>query len=90
MAGIADKGLNVADMQSLIAKLGAQCSSIHTIIMQIQGAIDSTTWVGADSNRFRADWQSHLRPSLNTVQAAIEAAKGQANKDLQEQITASS
>lgn len=90
MAGIADRGLNVADMQGLITKLDAQCTSIQTIVSQIQSAMDATTWVGPDSTAFRGDWQAQLRPALTRVGEAIQHARVRANSNLQDQIATSS
>ena len=87
MAG--PKGLNVAEMQNLIATCRREASNIRGAISSVNGTVNSTWWQGEDADKFRNEWSYSDRRRLENVAAELDRLAGQLGREVAAQRSTS-
>lgn len=82
-------GMDIAEVRQLSATLKSKAEEIRNIQNQLTNQLQSAQWVGPDRERFLGDWQSQHCAALNSVIQGLEGASQTANRNAQEQESAS-
>ena len=77
------------EVDALASDFDNKATDIETVITALTSKLGSTTWVGADRNRFEGDWNSTLSSNLRTVAASLREAATTARNNAEQQRTAS-
>lgn len=83
-------GMDIAGVRQLAILLGQKADEIDQIKATLTSQLGSTQWVGADRERFAGDWSGQYSTALTNVSNALRDAMNTANRNAQEQETASS
>jgi uncharacterized protein YukE len=78
------------EVDALAADFDAKASDIESLMAALKAKLGSTTWVGADRERFEGDWDGQLSTQLRTVASALRDAAIIARGNAEQQRTASS
>jgi hypothetical protein len=84
------RGLNVAEMNNLIATCRREAQRIRGAVADVNGAVESTWWKGDDADRFRDDWVYNHRRHVLSVASELETLAGQLGREVDNQIRTSS
>lgn len=78
------------EVDALAADFDAKANDIDTIITALKSKLGSTTWTGADRDRFEGDWDGQLSSALRNVAGALRdaATLARGNADQQRQASA--
>ncbi len=83
-------GMNIEGVRQLAAQMDNNAGQIEQLMGALNGALESTEWIGPDRERFVGDWQNTFMPQLtavaNSLRDTANAARG--NADQQEQASA--
>ena len=82
-------GMDIGAVRQLSTQMNAKAGEIRTITQQLTSALESAPWVGPDRERFVGEWQSQHVAALNNVIQGLEAAAQTAQRNAQEQESAS-
>jgi len=63
-------GMNVEQVRQLGNSLQAKAEEIRTLISQLEGQLNSTTWEGPDAQQFKGSWWPEHKNNL------LQAAEG--------------
>lgn len=77
------------EVDALAAKFGQKADEIDHIISEITSQLGSTSWVGADRNRFESDWNGQLTSHLRHVGDQLRHTQQLAAQNANEQRNAS-
>ena len=77
------------EVDALASDFDNKATDIETVITALTTKLGSTTWVGADRNRFEGDWNSQLSSGLRNVAAALRDAAVLARGNAEQQRNAS-
>lgn len=77
------------EVDALANEFGAKADEIDQIIAAISTKLGSTTWTGADRDRFESDWNGQLTASLRSVSGSLRDAQAIAKTNAEQQRTAS-
>jgi hypothetical protein len=66
-------GMNVDEVRNLGHQLQTQAQHIRDLVSQLEGQINSATWLGPDATTFKTQWWPEHRQHL---QAAAEGLNG--------------
>lgn len=85
---MAQLGLDVEQMGTLISTLRNQIDAINTIRSTVNAAVDNTWWQGSDADTFRAQWLDFHR-QLGTISDTFGdvATIGQGQLDQQQETS---
>ena len=83
------RGMDTEPVQSLSADLRDAGARVQELAARLEGQLGGTEWIGQDATRFREDWQSRLRPTLEQAHSALAAAAGIAETHVRNQTAAS-
>ena len=78
------------EVQSLAGDFRAKADEIESIISDITTRFQGTTWRGDDRESFEASWSGEMTNTLTQLAAALRDAGTVADKNAEQQITASS
>ncbi|MDJ0317614.1 WXG100 family type VII secretion target [Arthrobacter antibioticus] len=67
-------GANPAQMRELAKSMSLSGQALEKVAVSLQSAVTQSRWHGPDSERFRQQWISRLRPTLRTACAGLEDA----------------
>lgn len=85
-------GVNVAysseSIQNTIAAWDDGTTSISGTRDSLTGALQSTEWSGPRAEEFRTIWADQCVPALNSVLEALEAYRGDIQRQLDNYLTA--
>jgi len=82
-------GMDIPGVRQLATQLGTKADTIQQLTQELSNLLQNTQWVGPDQQRFVSDWQSTHVAALNNVVNGLKDAATKANKNAQEQETAS-
>ena len=82
-------GMDVEEVKQLAQTLGQKAGEIDQIISTIGSKVESTTWKGPDSEKFRTDWQGTLSANLKKVADSLRETQQRATQNAQQQEQAS-
>jgi hypothetical protein len=83
------RGLNVNEMNNLIATCRREAQRIRSAIADVNGAVDSTWWQGPDADRFREDWSYNHRRHVLGVATELETLAAQLSREVNNQVNVS-
>lgn len=78
------------EVDALAADLEAKAGDIETLLSALASKLGSTTWTGADRDRFEGDWNSTLSTNLRNVAGSLRDAGSIARQNAEQQRQASS
>ena len=82
-------GLDVEQVRNLSSQLRQQADQIQEILSTLTNTLNSTQWMGPDSEQFRNEWStthtSALRQVINSMHEASQ--KAQQNAAEQESVS---
>ncbi len=83
-------GMDIEGVRQLAAQMDNNAAQIEQLIGTLNGALESTEWIGPDRERFVGDWHGTFMPQLTTVANSLRdtANAARANADQQEQTSA--
>ncbi len=83
-------GMNIDEVRHLSTQLNQAADEIQHLISSLTSKISSTTWVGADRDRFHNDWTGPYVQQLTGVVNGLRDASqtASANATQQEQASA--
>lgn len=67
-------GANPAQMRELAKSMSLSGQALDKVAVSLQCAVTQSRWHGPDSERFRQQWFSRLRPTLRTASVGLEDA----------------
>lgn len=67
MAGNISHGMNIGEVQELGKRLKTISGDINTMINQLNGKVNDTSWVGPDASRFKNEWWPGHRAQLQKI-----------------------
>lgn len=82
-------GMDVPAVRNLAQQLNTKAGEIRDLMGQLTSSLNNTQWVGADRERFVSDWQGTHVVALNNVIRGLEDAGAMANRNAEEQESAS-
>ena len=82
-------GMDVAAVRQLSQQLTAKADEISNIASQLTNSLQGAQWVGPDRERFLSEWQSQHSTALQRVVEGLRQASQTANRNAQEQESAS-
>lgn len=82
-------GANVEELKGLGVELTNRSGDIKNILAQLNGKLNSTSWMGPDAERFRNAWTSQHVPALNKVISELNQAGMDAKKNAEQQRSTS-
>ena len=69
------RGMDTESVQSLSSDLrDAGARGARSSRARLEGRLVGTEWIGQDATRFREDWQTRLRPTLEQAHGALGSA----------------
>ena len=77
------------EVDALAADLDVKAGDIETLITALASKLGSTTWTGADRDRFEGDWNSTLTTNLRNVAGSLRDAASVARSNAEQQRQAS-
>jgi len=77
------------EVDALANEFGVKADEIDQLVAALSAKLGSTTWTGADRDRFEADWNGQLTSSLRGVSGALRDAQSVAKGNAEQQRTAS-
>ncbi|MDE0269456.1 MAG: WXG100 family type VII secretion target [Acidimicrobiaceae bacterium] len=80
--------MSKSQMEQLAANFARQKETTENVISNIQAGIDSTTWQGGRSDRFRSKWETEFRPSLRALCDALSEYSTFISAELQAGVSA--
>lgn len=83
-------GMNPSQVEQLISVLNEQAGKIDGIKSRLAGSVSSTTWDGADAEKFKSDWTSVHANNLQRVADALREISTKARNELSQQQSTSS
>ncbi|KGH45247.1 hypothetical protein IN07_18430 [Modestobacter caceresii] len=83
-------GMDIDGVRQLAAQMDNNAAQIEQLIGTLNGALESTEWIGPDRERFVGDWHGTFMPQLTTVANSLRdtANAARSNADQQEQASA--
>lgn len=78
-------GQNPDEVDALASGFEEKASTIEQLIASLDGAFDSTTWVGTDRTRFEGNWVAQITPELKAVASSLKDAAQVARDNAREQ-----
>jgi uncharacterized protein YukE len=85
---MAQLGADVDALEATGSKMIDAAGQIQQLMGSLSGQISGTWWLGADADRFRAEWDGTHRPNLDrVVQALNDAGNGAKNQASQQRQT---
>ena len=78
-------GQNPDEVDALASGFEEKASTIEQLIASLDGAFDSTTWVGTDRTRFEGNWVAQITPELKAVARSLKDAAQVARDNAREQ-----
>lgn len=82
-------GMDIEAVRALATQFGAKENDITSLTNALTTQLNSTDWVGPDATSFRNDWASVHVPALRNVANALSNAQTAANRNANEQTSAS-
>lgn len=82
-------GMDVEAVRGLAKQMQSSADQIRDLARRLTSALESTQWVGPDRERFVSEWQGQYLTSLNQVADGLRETAGRADKNANEQETAS-
>jgi hypothetical protein len=82
-------GMDINDVRQLATRMNSAADEILQTANTLTQALQGTTWVGPDRERFVGDWTSSHMAQINNVVTAIHDAATRANHNATEQEQAS-
>lgn len=82
-------GADVAQMRDLAKTMTLSGRQLDNVSKSLHTAVSQTGWHGPDSDKFRQQWATRLRPVLRSAGASIEEASKLLSAQADEQETAS-
>lgn len=82
-------GLNVAEMNNLIATCRREAQRIRAAVSDVNATVDSTWWKGKDADRFRHDWSEQHKRQVLAVAAELETLASQLSREVANQVRTS-
>ncbi len=82
-------GMDVNAVRQLAQRMNQDASEIRKLVQQLTSMLHSTQWTGPDQQRFLHEWEGTHVKNLNHVAQELEEAARAANKNAQEQESAS-
>jgi len=78
-------GMNIEEVRRLGQQLQTQSQTINQLVSQLEGAINSASWLGPDATTFKTQWwpqhRQHLRAAAEGLhgfgQSALNNASAQ-------------
>jgi uncharacterized protein YukE len=83
-------GMNIDEVRNLGNQLRQQAQHIEQLVAQLEGQINSTSWMGADANTFKHDWWPQHRQHLHAAATGLDGFGQSALNNAQEQEQVSS
>ena len=83
------RGMDTESVQTLSADLRDAGARVQELSARLAGRLADTEWIGQDAGRFRDDWESRLRPTLEEAQGALDIAATIADGHVRNQTAAS-
>lgn len=78
-------GADVEALDRLARKFKEEADKIQSAMTAINGQLDAVWWKGRDADNFRQEWQSHHKPQLAKIKAALEHAGDKAKREAAQQ-----
>lgn len=82
-------GMDIGQVRGLSQQMLAKSDEIKSTAAQLQGMLEGTPWLGADSENFRSEWEGTHMTALNQVATALADAGNRANAHANEQESTS-
>ncbi|HRE03091.1 MAG TPA: WXG100 family type VII secretion target [Ilumatobacteraceae bacterium] len=83
-------GMDIPAVRQLAQQLTSKADEIQQIMTTLTNLLQNTQWVGADRERYLADWQGSHVTALNNVINGLRDASQKATQNASEQEQASS
>lgn len=83
-------GMDVAQVRALAKQMNSASQEVTQLAQRLTSALQSTTWVGNDKNRFESEWNGQHLKNLTAVSDALKTASQLATQNASEQEQASS
>jgi hypothetical protein len=82
-------GADVEQLRQLARALIQAADRLDNTTREVTGRLSSTSWVGQDASRYRAQWQGESMASVRGVVSALRSAAATAERNAREQDSAS-
>jgi hypothetical protein len=83
-------GLDVDQMTTLVRTLKTEADQLEATIKAVTARVREVWWEGPDATRFKGtDWVAHAK-ALTAAATSLRSAAASAEKQVQEQVSASS
>jgi hypothetical protein len=87
--GMALVGADVEQLRELARAFTQAADRLDGTTGEVTGRLSSTSWVGPDANRYRAQWQGQSMASMRGVVSALRLAAATIERNAREQDSAS-
>lgn len=64
-------GADTDQLRALAQAFGSAADQINSAVGSLSPAVQHSPWSGGDAMKFRADWNSRMRPQLNGTANAL-------------------
>ena len=80
-------GMNIEEVRNLGRQLQQQADNLRSLVGQLEGAVNSASWLGPDATTFKSQWwpehRAHLQQAAEGLhgfgQSALNNAQDQEN-----------
>ncbi|TQL47554.1 hypothetical protein FB562_0619 [Homoserinimonas aerilata] len=83
-------GMIPDEVDELATQLDGKAGDLDTVLTTLTTKLQSTTWVGADYNRFEEQWTGTIAQNLRNAAEQMRTAASAAREDAENQRIASS